>query len=90
MSNTTIPNLPMAISLSGAEQLEVVQSGVSKRATLSQIVGVPSQTPVIFPSYTTAQKLALSSILPGSVVFDITLGKLSLFTGVSWQTISST
>ena len=37
MANTTIPNLPMAISLSGAEQIEIVQAGVSKRATLSQI-----------------------------------------------------
>lgn len=37
MANTTIPNLPMAISLSGAEQVEIVQSGVSKRTTVGAI-----------------------------------------------------
>ena len=37
MANTSIPNLPPVIALSGAEQLEVVQAGTSSRATVSQI-----------------------------------------------------
>lgn len=37
MANVQIPNLPAAISLSGAEQVECVQSGVSVRATVRQI-----------------------------------------------------
>ena len=37
MSNTTIPNLPMATSLSGAEQLEIVQAGVSRRTTITAV-----------------------------------------------------
>jgi hypothetical protein len=37
MANQQIPNLPTAISLSGAEQLEVVQAGVSRRTTTQQV-----------------------------------------------------
>ena len=40
MANITIPNLPAAISLSGAEQLEVVQAGTSVRTTTGQIAGL--------------------------------------------------
>lgn len=40
MSNTTIPNLPLAIAVTGAEQLEAVQNGVSVRLTASQIAGI--------------------------------------------------
>ena len=88
MANTTIPNLPAAISLSGTEVVEIVQSGVSRRATVAQISNVPSTTPVIFPSYTTTQKNALSTSV-GSVVYDSTLNKLSLYTPTGWQTITS-
>ena len=37
MSNIQIPNLPVAVNLSGAEQLEAVQAGTSVRVTASQI-----------------------------------------------------
>ena len=37
MSNTTIPQLPLATSLDGTEQLEIVQAGVSRRATAAEI-----------------------------------------------------
>jgi hypothetical protein len=40
MANTTIPQLPLATSLSGAEQLEIVQAGVSRRTTASDIAGI--------------------------------------------------
>jgi hypothetical protein len=90
MANTTIPNLPSVIALSGTEVLEIVQSGTSSKATVAQIAAFPQQTPIVFPSYTTTQKLALSGLTAGSVVFDSTLGKLSLFTGGGWQTIVST
>ncbi len=36
MAEVTIPDLPPAISLTGAEQIEIVQAGVSKRATINQ------------------------------------------------------
>jgi len=40
MANVQIPNLPAAVSLSGSEQLEAVQSGTSVRVTTSQIAGL--------------------------------------------------
>ena len=40
MSNTTIPNLPLAISLNGTEQVEVVQAGVSRRSTTAEIAAL--------------------------------------------------
>ena len=40
MANTPIPNLPLATSLTGGEQLEAVQSGTSVRLTSAQIAGL--------------------------------------------------
>tara|TARA_R110000868_G_scaffold5086_1_gene31454 strand:+ start:2235 stop:3986 length:1752 start_codon:yes stop_codon:yes gene_type:complete len=40
MANVQIPNLPAAISISGAEQVEIVQAGTSVRATTGQIAGI--------------------------------------------------
>lgn len=40
MANVQIPNLGVAISLSGTEELEIVQSGVSRRATVQQIANL--------------------------------------------------
>jgi len=39
-NNIQIPNLPAATSLSGTEQVEVVQNGVSRRATTQEIAGL--------------------------------------------------
>jgi len=46
MSTTTIPILPVAISLDGSEQMEVVQAGTSKRITLSQVFTYGGVVPV--------------------------------------------
>ena len=40
MANTTIPNLPLAISLTGSEQLEIVQNGVSVKTTANAVAGL--------------------------------------------------
>lgn len=40
MAQIQIPNLPLAISASGAELIEVVQSGVSRRMTLTTVASV--------------------------------------------------
>ena len=40
MANTTIPNLPSATSLTGSEQLEIVQNGVSVKTTASAVAGL--------------------------------------------------
>ena len=40
MANTTIPQLPLAASLSGTEQLEIVQNGISRRTTTADVAGL--------------------------------------------------
>ena len=52
MANQQIPNLPAAIALTGAEQLEAVQAGTSVRVTVGQLGGyftniVVGQTPIL-------------------------------------------
>lgn len=44
MANVRIPDLPLAISVSGPEQFEIVQSGTSKRVTLSMIGAYAAST----------------------------------------------
>lgn len=44
MANVQIPNLPAAISISGQEQLEAVQAGVSVRLTAKQIADLGGPT----------------------------------------------
>jgi len=44
-TNIQIPNLPAVISLNGTEQMEVVQSGVSRRATTQQIADLQGVGP---------------------------------------------
>lgn len=86
-SNIQIPNLPVAITLNGSEQVEIVQAGVSCRTTTAAIASVPATT-LIAPPVTTAQKNALAAT-QGQLVFDTTLGKLCVYTGSAWQTITS-
>lgn len=85
-SNIQIPNLPVAITLTGTEQVEVVQAGTSCRTTTQAIANLANI--VTAPNYTTAQKNVLS-VTTGSVVFDTTLQKLCVYTATGWQTITS-
>ena len=50
--------------------------------------GTTGINPVIFTNVTTAQKNALTP-QAGQVVFDTTLGKLCVYSGSAWQTITS-
>jgi hypothetical protein len=81
-----IPNLPVAIALTGSELVEIVQSGVSSRTTTQAIANL-TQFPLA-PNYTTTQKNALPAN-PGALVFDTTLQKLCVYTAGGWQTITS-
>jgi hypothetical protein len=85
-SNVQIPNLPVAITLSGTEQVEVVQAGVSSRTTTGAIAN--TATIVIAPNKTTAQKLALTASA-GQLVFDTDLSKLCVYNGSAWETVTS-
>ena len=46
MAFVQIPNLPQAISLTGAELVETVQGGVSVRASVTQIASILAQAPI--------------------------------------------
>ena len=85
-SNIQIPNLGVAVSLSGSEQIECVQAGVSKRTTTQAIANLANVS--VAQNVTTAQKNTLTAA-PGQLVFDTTLGKLCVYTGLAWQTITS-
>jgi hypothetical protein len=85
-SNVQIPNLTAAIALTGAEQLEIVQAGATARCTTQQIANLAQLT--LAQNVTTTQKNALSAT-SGRIVFDTTLGKLCVYTGAAWQTITS-
>lgn len=41
------------------------------------------------PSLTTTAKNAIVSPTAGQIVFDTTLGKLCVYTGSAWQTVTS-
>jgi hypothetical protein len=85
-SNIQIPNLTPAIALSGAELVEIVQAGTTARCTTQQIANLAQLT--VAQNVTTMQKNALSAV-SGQLVFDTTLGKLCVYTGSAWQTITS-
>ena len=85
-SNIQIPNLTPAIALSGAELVEIVQAGTTARCTTQQIANLAQLT--VAQNVTTTQKNALSAV-SGQLVFDTTLGKLCVYTGSAWQTITS-
>jgi hypothetical protein len=85
-SNVQIPNLTPAIALSGAELVEIVQAGATARCTAQQIANLAQLT--VVQNVTTTQKNALSAV-SGQLVFDTTLGKLCVYTGSAWQTITS-
>lgn len=40
MASITIPNLPVAVTIDGSEEIEIVQSGVSRRSTTGAISGL--------------------------------------------------
>jgi len=62
MANTTIPNLPPAIAVTGAELIEIVQGGVSKRATIAQVGSGGLTLPVPIADGGTGQTTAAAAI----------------------------
>lgn len=43
----------------------------------------------VMPNFTSAQKAAIVAPVAGQVIFDTTLAKLCVYSGVSWQTVTS-
>jgi hypothetical protein len=51
--------------------------------------GQSTPTGIQFVNLTTTQKNAISSPATGLVIFDTTLGKLCVYAGAAWQTVTS-
>jgi hypothetical protein len=64
--------------------------GIGAAANASAILDAQSTTKgVRMPNMTTTQKDAIASPAAGLMVFDTTLAKLCVYSGVAWQTITS-
>lgn len=74
MSNVQIPNLPVATSLGGSEEMEAVQGGTSVRTTVEQIgVYVNSTYPAPGISSVTASAPISASTVSGAVSLSLNL-----------------
>jgi len=64
--------------------------GIGTAPSVSAVLDIQSTVRgVRFPNMTTTQKNAVATPAAGLVVFDTTLGKLCVYTGSAWQTITS-
>lgn len=63
MSSIQIPNLPAAIALTGAEEIEIVQAGVSTRTTTAAIAGL-SVVAVVARFQTDPLTISVANTLP--------------------------
>ena len=78
MSSVQIPNLPVAISVTGTEQLEAVQSGTSVRVTSQQIANLSPAGTVTTVSVVTANGVSGSVADPASTpAITLTLGAIT-------------
>lgn len=79
-------NYNLAIQPNGGQ----VQFGTMTTPSSSALVAVVSTTKGFLPPVmTTTQKNAIGSPTAGLIVFDSTLGKLCVYSGSAWQTITS-
>jgi hypothetical protein len=63
--------------------------GIGTSANPSAILDIQSTTKgVRLPNMTTTQKDAISNPPVGLIVFDITLAKICVYSGIAWQTIN--
>ena len=100
---TSATGLVATADTTGALQLATNNGTVAVTIDTSQKVGIGTASPnasaildsqsttkgVRFPNMTTTQKTTISSPAAGLVVFDTTLSKLCVYSGIAWQTITS-
>jgi hypothetical protein len=49
-----------------------------------------TQKGITLPTFTTTEKNAIVSPATGAIIFDTTLGKICVYNGSAWQTVTST
>jgi hypothetical protein len=83
MANVQIPNLGVAISLSGTEEVEVVQSGTSRRATTQQIANLYTPTTITAAGSNTQVQFNDGGLLNGNAdfTFDKTTSQIAIAAG---------
>ena len=52
-------------------------------------IKLDSEKGITLPVFTTTQKNAILSPDAGAIIFDSTLGKVCVYTGSAWQTVTS-
>ena len=63
--------------------------GIGTSSPTAQLDVQSTTAGVRFPNMTSTQKNAIASPQAGTVVFDTTMSKLSVYSGAAWQTITS-
>lgn len=84
MSNKTIIDLPAAGTITGAEQLELVQSGTSVKATLTALLASKTPNPVISTTDYNANAFDLIIADTTSASFTVTLPASPSFGQTIW------
>lgn len=99
MANKQIPQLPLAISLDGSEQLEIVQGGTSKRTTVgamtARAVGIDSESFLVQTSSTALlnERVVTDGAAAGKINFDWSVAgvvKAHLYASVANKLLYST
>lgn len=92
MSVVQIPNLPVAIALSGAEQLEAVQAGTSVRTTTEDVGNAASNWAAkgANSDITSMSGLTGDVATPDSIKFDTTAGITPVEGQVAWDAVDDT
>jgi len=65
-------------------QLDSNAANNAQQYTATNFYGSP-----VLTNYTTTQKNALKGMVAGTLIFDTTLGKMCVYTGSAWQTVTS-
>jgi len=91
--NSTGAAASLMFSTGGTEQMRLTSTGLgigTSSPNASAKLDVQSTTQgVRMPNMTTVQKNAIASPVAGLMVFDTILAKLCVYTGATWQTITS-